>query len=366
MDTQHKDDARALGPHDPLASVGRCPVNVHNEWDPLEEVIVGVIDNAEVPSAGPDLFALEYVKHVPDPAQIPSGPYDPRIIEETKEDLEALVQTLQGLGVRVRRPTVTEHGRPFSSPHWRSSGAYNYCPRDVLLPIGDTIIEVPMPLRSRYFEPLAYKDLLVDYFVQGAGWISAPKPRLLDDTWNLPGAGRPLSNREPLFDAANVLRANRDILYLVSSSGNRMGGEWLQRVLGERYKVHILEGVYESTHIDTTITLLGPERVMLNPERIPKERVPACFRGWEILWAPEMVDTGAVGPFARASVWTGMNFFMVNPQLAVVDKAQTPLIRVLQRAGIDIVFSSLRHSRTLSGGLHCVTLDVRRRGSLDG
>ena len=340
-------------------------VNVHNEWDPLEEMIVGVPDFAQVPLPGPDLFAVEYHEHHDTPAQIPSGPYEERVIEETREDLEVLVSTLESLGVKVRRPEVTDHSKTFGSPEWQSDGEFSYCPRDVLLPIGTTMIETPMPLRSRYFEPLAYKDLLIEYFDSGTNWISAPKPRLRDETWNLPGQGPSLANCEPLFDAANVVRAGRDILYLVSCSGNRKGGEWLQRVLGSEYRVHLLEGVYEGTHIDTTVTLLRPGLVLLNPARIKAEALPAVFDGWDILWAPEMIDTGTTWPYARASIWSGMNFFMVNPTLAVVNEAQKPLIKLLETKGIEAATVPLRHCRTLSGGLHCVTLDVRRKGTLE-
>ncbi len=342
-----------------------CPVNVHNEWDPLEEIIVGVPDFARVPRPGPDLFAVEYHEHHASPERIPSGPYDAKVIEETREDLAVLVETLERLGVRVRRPEATDLGRVFGSPEWKSDGEYNYCPRDVLLPIGNTIIETPMPLRSRFFEPFAYKELLLEYFEQGAGWISAPKPRLPDGTWNLPGEGPVLADEEPLFDAANVVRAGRDILYLVSCSGNRKGGRWLSRTLGSEYRVHLLEGVYEGTHIDTTVTLLGPGKVMLNPSRIRADDLPEVFRSWDVLWAPEMIDTGTTWPYARASIWSGMNFFMVHPGLAVVNRAQVPLIRMLERNGIDTALVDLRHCRTLSGGLHCVTLDIRRRGGLE-
>jgi len=342
-----------------------CPVNVHNEWDPLEEIIVGVPDFARVPLPGPDLFAVEYHAHHDRPDQIPSGPYDPRVIEETREDLAELVSVLEGLGVTVRRPQTNDHARTFATPDWRSDGEFNYCPRDVLLPIGDMIIETPMPLRSRFFEPQAYKDILIDYFRRGARWISAPKPRLADGTWRLPGDGPTLANAEPLFDAANVVRAGRDILYLVSCSGNRMGGEWLQRTLGSGYRVHLLEGVYDGTHIDTTVTLLGPGKVLLNPSRIDKDRLPEVFRGWDVLWTPEMIDTGTTWPYARASIWSGMNFFMVNPELAVVNGVQKPLRTLLEKNGIETIGVPLRHCRTLSGGLHCVTLDVRRRGTLE-
>jgi glycine amidinotransferase len=343
-------------------------VSVHNEWDPLEEMIVGIPDNARVPMAQKDLFTLEYHEHHEDMSQIPSGPYHPQVIEETREDLEALVTALKQEGVTVRRPMVTDHSKVFSSPDWQSDGEYNYCPRDLLLPIGETMIECPMPLRSRFFESLAYKDLLLEYFESGARWISAPKPRLLDEVYDDdPESKIKVRNIEPLFDAANVLRMGRDILYLVSVTGNMMGYKWLQRVLGPEYRVHPLIGVYEGTHIDTTITLLRPGLVLLNPSRMNESNMPELFRGWDIIWCPEMIDTGhSVGwEYSRASIWSGMNFFMMNPRLAVVNEAQKPLIKVLAKHGIETIPLKLRHTRTLSGGFHCVTLDIRRRGVLE-
>ena len=41
--------------------------------------------------------------------------------------------------------------------------------------VGNSIIETPMVLRSRFLEGFAYKDLFVEYFESGARWLSAPK-----------------------------------------------------------------------------------------------------------------------------------------------------------------------------------------------
>ncbi|MCP4129977.1 MAG: inosamine-phosphate amidinotransferase 1, partial [bacterium] len=325
-------------------------VNIHNEWDPLEEIIVGVPDNARVPIGEKGLFAIEYNEHHKKIEEIPSGPYEPKIIEETREDIAELVEVLENQGVIVRRPHIMDHSKMFSSPHWESDGEYNYCPRDIILTIGQTIIETPMPLRSRFFETLGYKDILIEYFKSGAKWLSAPKPRLLDDTYNDdPKADVKINNYEPLFDAANVLRAGRDILYLVSCSGNMMGYEWLQRTLGDEYRVHPLVGIYEGTHIDTTITLLGPGRVLLNPGRINKDNMPDVFKKWDIIWCPEMIDTGYSWDYPRASVWSGMNFFMIKPDLAIVNESQKPLMKLLEKHGIDVIPLKLRNCRTLSG-----------------
>ena len=56
-----------------------------NEWDPLEEVIVGNPLNARYPT--PDLSTQ--LAEFPDRslADIPRGPFPQQIIEETREDL---------------------------------------------------------------------------------------------------------------------------------------------------------------------------------------------------------------------------------------------------------------------------------------
>jgi len=43
---------RAIGPDAAPAGQG-SPVNSHNEWDPLEEVIVGRLEGATIPSGHP-------------------------------------------------------------------------------------------------------------------------------------------------------------------------------------------------------------------------------------------------------------------------------------------------------------------------
>lgn len=337
-------------------------IDVHNEWDPLEEIIVGKVNNAQIPIIDKGLRVVQCDEDNID--KIKSGKYSDRIIKETEEDLEILVDVLKQLKIKVRRPMDINHSAVYKTPDWESDGMYNYCPRDLLLPIGDAIIEAPMSLRSRYFESYAYKDFLIECLKSGSKWISAPKPRLLDSIYNDANDGKlNLNNLEPVFDAANVLRAGKDIFYLVSSSGNKLGAVWLQSVLGDGYKVHVLENLYSFTHIDTTITLIREGLMLINPERVCKDNMPKCFSDWEIISAPEMVDIGYTD-VAYGSTWIGMNMLMINPNLAIVCKHQKMLIELLRKYHVDVIPLELRHARTLGGGFHCVTLDTKRRSKI--
>lgn len=333
-----------------------------NEWDNLEEVIVGIAQNARRPELGIDQMAVEYSDCINKEA-IYTWELPEKIIKEANEDLEKFCSVLKDLGIKVHRPKEIDHSKKISTFDWETDTFYNFCPRDSILVVGDKIIETPMTMRSRFVEQLAYKDILIKSFKDWAKWISAPKPRLLDNTYNKQTGSLALNNFEPIFDAANVLRAGKDLFYLVSDTWNHMWAEWLQSILGEEYRVNICESMYSGVHIDSTMAFLRPWLVLLNPERITEDNLPEPLKKWEKIWCPNLVDTNKSGFHSLSSIWVGMNLFMINPNLAIVDKEQVELIKSLEKHEIKIIPLSMRHSRVMWGWFHCITLDLKRRGT---
>ena len=331
-----------------------------NEWDTLKEVFVGNIENANNPIKGKDLHCINYADrdNIDD---VKEGYYPEQVIEETKEDLEELVTTLKSFGVKVKRPQTQDNQLYFSTSDWCTNGYYTYCPRDSVVVIGDTIIESPMSLRSRYFETFSFRDDFIDYMKKGARWVSAPKPRLRDDCYQRENLDElTLTEVEPVFDAANILRCNDDILYLVSNTGNKLGAQWLQNFLGSKYKVHILENMYSYSHLDSTIALLREGLCLLNPTRVNEDNMPEVLKSWDKIWCPDMVDIGYYGDYNHASVWIGINLLSLNSNLVICDENQTELHKELYKHNIEVIPMKLRHSRTLGGSFHCVTMDVHR------
>ena len=338
-----------------------------NEWDPLEEVIVGNPLQARFPT--PDLSSQ--LAEFPDRslAEIPRGPFPNKIIEETEEDLNKFVQVLTDLGVTVRRPQTWPHEAGFSTIHWESQGYYNYCPRDIMMVIGDQIIETPNVIRSRAQEAFSYRKLLMEYMESGARWYSAPKPMLLDTLFQGVDLTKPTPrNDEPAFDAANVLRLGQDLIYLVSATGNELGGRWLQTILGDKFRVHFLKDVYYGSHIDSTLVALRPGLLLCNPSRINNDTLPKVLKQWKVIYSPPMENTGRYDADYLSkcigSDWIDMNAFSVNPNLVVVDSDQTALMRLLEKEGLDVIPLKFRHSKMMGGGPHCATLDIRRAGTL--
>ena len=95
-----------------------------------------------------------------------------------------------------------------------------------MMVIGDEIIEAPMAWRCRFFEYRSYRSLFKKYFLDGAKWTTAPKPLMSDKLYDftypddtdsaarkkLMHEGKYVTTEfEPCFDAADFVRAGRDI-----------------------------------------------------------------------------------------------------------------------------------------------------------
>ncbi|HEY0638119.1 MAG TPA: amidinotransferase [Pseudonocardiaceae bacterium] len=346
------------------------PVSSYNEWDPLEEVIVGIIDGATFPGWH---FSLQPVlppgQH--ETFQRHAGkPFPAELVDAARRELEQFVQILEGEGVTVRRPSPVPQGRPYSTLDWASTGMYAAMPRDALLVVGDEIIECPMAWRSRYFETLAYRPLIKEYFRRGARWSSGPKPELTDELfdagWTEPGDRGPgrlvVTEFEPTFDAADFTRCGRDIIAQKSNVTNEFGIEWLRRHLGDRYRIHVFEfNDSHPMHIDATFVPIAPGKLLVHPDRVRK--VPSLFRGWDVLRAPAPVIPDG-HPLYLTSKWLNMNILMLDETRVIVERQDEPMIDAMKKWDLTPILCDFRNFNSFGGSFHCATLDVRRRGVL--
>lgn len=350
-----------------------CPVNSHNEWDPLEEVIVGNVEGGVLPEW--DIINRhtvpkgEWDKYWKTPG---GRPYAKEAVNAARKELDEFIHILKSEGVIVRRVEKADYTAGFSTPKWQvSSGFCGANPRDLFLVIGNEIIEAPMADRARYFESWAYRSLLKEYSRAGAKWVAAPKPQLTDDQYDMnytvPDEGQEMRYTvrefEPTFDAADFVRCGRDIFGQKSHVTNQMGIDWLKQYLGDNYHIHIIKNRdIHAIHIDTTFMPLAPGKVLISPEYIDPETLPPILKTWDILTAPEPV------PYKNqpgiVSNWISINTFMLDEKRIIVEKRQEPLIRALKAWGFDPIPCPFENYYPFLGGFHCSTLDIRRKGEL--
>jgi scyllo-inosamine-4-phosphate amidinotransferase 1 len=301
-------------------------ISSYNEWDKLKRVVVGRADYANWPVHDP-VYRKEAENSLWTETPAPSGPVPQQIIEETEEDLHTLCDTLAKLGVEVVRPD------------WMNfqihDGLYNYCPRDRFLVYGNTIVDPAMMYPCRDMEYQCYMDILPD----------------ADHIYHMP------RNEGMILDAANILRLNDKMLMLESASGNKAAYEWMCR----HYPSVEIElcNFYAGVHIDSTVVPLREGLVLLNGSRVNETNCPKVFADWEKIYVDD-VEPQDFYQYPYASKWIALNMLVVDPQTVICDSKQTALHGQLERKGFTVIPLELRHSRTLGGGFHCVTLDLVR------
>ena len=301
-------------------------INSCNEWDPLEEIIVGLASHANWPMTDP-VFAEEARNTLWKETPAPSGPVPDFIIDQSNRELDILAETLLRYGATVYRPKPMDFVK--------EKGMYNYCPRDRLLVAGDTLVDVNMMYPCRNQESKNYTRL----FGRARNIFTMPR----DEGMTL--------------DAANVLRLNDDMLYLLSPSGNLEAYHWL---CDQFSNVNIeLCNFYSGVHIDSTIVPIREGLVLLNASRVNVDNCPGVFDDWDKLWIKDVVAQDFYR-YPYASKWIGLNMLVVNPETVIMDWHQIHIRQKLEKMGINVIPLPMRHSRTLGGGFHCVTLDLVR------
>jgi glycine amidinotransferase len=359
-------------------------VSSWNEWDPLKHVIVGRAEGAMIQAPEPAVYR-DFSKY-----GFPYGTWGPmpeEMVEKAVAQLDNYARILESRGIRVDRPEALDFSQAVQTPDWKQDSMIGCMPpRDVLLTVGNEILEATMSHRSRWFEYLCYRPLLQKYFAEDPNfrWEAAPKPRLNEQTykpdwhekWNAMTEVEQLeatrnsdwiiTEVEPLFDAADVVRFGKDLLVGYSMVTNDAGIRWLQKHFPD-HRVHKVRYMDDQPwHMDSTIVPVRPGLVVCNPTRdfITKETVELFKKNdWEIVYAPETVLKKKM-PLCYCSFWLNMNFLVLDPNTVAVEASETPTIEMLESHGVEVIPVPFYDVVMFGGCRHCATADVYREGTL--
>lgn len=360
-------------------------VNSHNEWDPLEEVIVG----DGFPTSLPALdfsFKLFFHDNIygHNFGDVAHSYVTKRHVEEHHEDVQNFVDVLEQHSIQVKRPKVPKKVYKTKTPWWESTIYPALNVRDLSMIVGNTIIESSPTCRWRYFETDFLKHLFLEYFENGANWIQAPKPLMLDSSFDLSyvndttGAKEYYSgamNKEPhymdigpeiMFDAANCVRMGTHILINCSNENQYRGAKWLQKTLSDKYTVWPVE--LTDSHIDSSFLPLRPGLGIIMKDFI-RDRLPAELQKWDLIYIP--LRNRDASEYAKqgvklASPRIELNILSLGPDLITCHPQYADELRTaLKKYNITVLSVPIRHCELFSGAHHCLTLDVRRTGKLE-
>lgn len=351
-------------------------VNIYTEWGKLKEVVVG--DCVNINSYNVDLsFRYFFGDNIRDEFLKNNITLQTRLIEQRKEDLDAVAKSLEELGIRVHRPRKLEKIESFKTPHFEDWTRPIDNPRDQVLIYADEIIETSCLWRARYFENDLFKDIFKELFDRGAHWVSSPRPELRDENFDLSYLRKNpnqdvdwqyydslTKSFEIMFDGAQCLKFGKDIIMNISNENHRLGAKWLQRHLRERAQVHTVE--LTDHHIDGMFMPLRPGLLLCNYSSM-KDKIsllPKPLQKWDHIYVPgPSLETKKEAPqLASANIL--VNVLPLSESMTAIfastKKEALPLEKTLRKAGQEVIILPLRHSRLFGGGLHCATLDLIR------
>jgi glycine amidinotransferase len=356
-----------------------------NEWDPLKHIIVGRADGTMVQAPEPAVQRNWPEQGFPLGKY---GPYPKEMTDKANEQLDNLAKILESHGVRVDRPTPLDFSQAVQTPDWKQETMFGCMPpRDLLLTVGHEILEATMSFRSRWFEYLCYRPLLEQYFKEDPNFrfSAAPKPRLTERSYKkdfykkwdtlseaeknkiIESSDWILTEQEPCFDAADIVRFGKDLFVQKSMVTNNMGIDWLRRHYPD-HRVHMVR--YKETmpwHMDTTLVPLRPGLVMFNPVRTPLEpgqRELFEKNGWEIIIGPKSVLPKKM-PMTFCSIWLNQNILVLDHKNVFVEASEKPVMELFAKHGINPIPVPFYDVSPFGGGLHCSTADVYREGKLE-
>jgi glycine amidinotransferase len=349
---------------------------IYTEYDPLEEVIVA------------DMYDYDSIVHLW-PGQDISGLQ--RIMEETKQDCDALAHVLTSHGVRVHRPDILNFSQAIHLPACDvKMPAPPIVPRDHFKVVDQTVLQTYGSIPERYFDGFSYYAIFRQLFDQGYNWISQPAPLptglALDEAWYL-NQGRTYHgrlNRQLLWHTATMFVLGDAVIVNDLGPGNLRGLVWIEKNLPN---LRVISNQQTESHgfghIDHGFFMVDDEMVFHDG----LHKVPEVLRNKHLVDISELVQkinlTSLLHNFRTykaqgESAWIqhyldqwqwynnnicfDLNILIVDRHNIIFARPLPELFALLKKFQIECHVCPMRHMLYWDSGVHCATLDVKRRG----
>ena len=314
----------------------------HHEWGKLREVVIGI-------SPAEDFVVFH------EPSQrwlLPPGDafsrehagrrlidIDADLARRIERQIDALAELVAREGVTVHRPErLRGEERTFLAPN--GEGAQLFA-RDGMIVIGNHAIEASLRLKCRQRERYGLRPVLHrTVLARGAAWSSVP-------------LGSPACVDGPFLEGGDTLLNGREIYVGMSGCASDMAGiDWLQALLGERYRVIPVALRSNVLHLDCALGLVKPGLLVWCPEKLI-DGLPTSLRSWDAI----TVSKDEANRLAT-------NGLILEEGRMIVDADNRRVIGELRKRKVDVIPLPFDGPIFTGGGLRCAHHPLLRESAL--
>jgi hypothetical protein len=368
--------------------------SVYQHWDPLKVCVVGR-------SYPPEFYSWITVPHVRSLFE--------KIAIETEEDYQNIIKTLEKFGVKVLRPELS-HDLPFAGGKYMPPPMV---PRDYMTMVGDKFYEnYSFSIKKAYadvkdqtwpdcnsFEEFATLPLQIQRECNETHQFDEYRryatqyDHIFDYIRSQGNTVSSHANDPSLLNGAQIARIGKDLFFGTHTYTQDMSDykHFIDREFVDT-RNHI---VNTGGHSDGTYCPVCPG-LIISLKDIPTYK--NTFPDWEVVYLPGQ-SWDKVGSFLRLknknrgrwwipgfeddqSVidvveqwlghWTGyveetvfdVNMLIIDPKNVMVFNYNKQVFDALERYGITPHVVPFRHRYFWDGGIHCVTSDLHREGTM--
>lgn len=337
-------------------------INSFDNWSRLEEVWLGDVYPASwYDDLSPEVRDCFY-----------------EITEVTQQDLAIIERKLKEMGVIVRRPQYQNKENFLNTARSGSSMLRKpyICPRDYFVTIGNCLYAND----TEVINPWQY--VLDEYATQSDCQV---RDRLCSPNMSLFGANIVRAGRDIYIDLVYDREKNATMAVMTAHFRQQFAHNFTD------YRVHLLSN---GGHVDGCFALLRPGVILASMYYNDYART---FPGWKIIncshpefandqrarrsgpnfngkwYLPNISNVQAFNEHVakHALDWIGdytetffeVNCLVVDPQNVLVLGEHDSIFREMEKHGIQAHSVPFRTRTFWDGGMHCLTLDIRRQGA---
>lgn len=318
------------------------PFGAHHEWGKLREVVIGV-------SPAED-FVVFY-----EPSQrwlVPPGDafsrqhagrrlidVDAEWARRIERQVDALAELVAREGVTVHRPErLKGDERTFLAPNGEGAQLF---PRDGMIVVGTHVIDASIRLKCRQRERFGLRPIIQKAVqMHGARWSSVP-------------LGSPACVDGPFLEGGDVLLNGHELYVGMSGCASDMAGiDWLQALLGERYRVLPVALRSNVLHLDCALGLVKPGLLVWCPEKLI-DGLPTSLRTWDAI----AVSRDEANKLAT-------NGLILEEGRMIVDADNQRIAAELRKRKVDVIPLPFDGPISTGGGLRCAHHPLLRESVL--